>query len=169
MKHGRLAHVRSQFSLFRRSPTHKNLPPATFCTSERVFAVLFARRKKYQSVSLTGKLRGSANLDSAHPNKNFPLTKLKPFSKKDSRFCKPRISAQNYNFAQTQLNPFAALGGIFLLLPQHFFAVLRPIRRITAVSLPGQHTPCAFPPQAAEMYNLVCFWSEFALFICLKT
>ena len=52
LKHGRLAHVRSQFSLFRRSPTHKNLPPATFCTSERVFAVLFARRKKYQSVSL---------------------------------------------------------------------------------------------------------------------
>ena len=46
LKHGRLAHVRSQFSLFRRSPTHKNLPPATFCTSERVFAVLFARRKK---------------------------------------------------------------------------------------------------------------------------
>ena len=35
LKHGRLAHVRSQFSLFRRSPTHKNLPPATFCTSER--------------------------------------------------------------------------------------------------------------------------------------
>ena len=72
-------------------------------TESRVlFMVLFARRKKYQSVSLTGKLRGFANLDSAHPNKNFPLTKLKPFSKKDSRFCKPRISAQNYNFAQTK-------------------------------------------------------------------
>ena len=47
LKHGRLAHVRSQFSLFRRSPTHKNLPPATFCTSEHVlFMLLFARRKK---------------------------------------------------------------------------------------------------------------------------
>ena len=44
--HGRLAHVRSQFSLFRRSPTHKNLPLATFCTSERAFWLLFARRKK---------------------------------------------------------------------------------------------------------------------------
>ena len=33
--HGRLAHVRSQFSLFRRSPTHKNLPLAIFCTSEQ--------------------------------------------------------------------------------------------------------------------------------------
>ena len=36
LKHGRLAHVRSQFSLFRRSPTHKNLPQATFCTSEQL-------------------------------------------------------------------------------------------------------------------------------------
>ncbi len=80
LKHGRLAHVRSQFSLFRRSPTHKNLPPATFCTSERVFAVLFARRKKYQSVSLFGKFRGFSNLESAHPNNTFPLTKLNPFA-----------------------------------------------------------------------------------------
>ena len=79
LKHGRLAHVRSQFSLFRRSPTHKNLPPATFCTSERVFAVLFARRKKYQSVLPRRELRGSTNLDSAHPNNNFAQTKLKPF------------------------------------------------------------------------------------------
>ena len=46
LKHGRLAHVRSQFSLFRRSPTHKNLPLATFCTSESAFWLLFARRKK---------------------------------------------------------------------------------------------------------------------------
>ena len=46
LKHGRLAHVRSQFSLFRRSPTHKNLPLATFCTSEHAFWLLFARRKK---------------------------------------------------------------------------------------------------------------------------
>ena len=38
LKHGRLAHVRSQFSLFRRSPTHKNLPPATFCTSEQLLS-----------------------------------------------------------------------------------------------------------------------------------
>ena len=79
MKHGRLAHVRSQFSLFRRSPTHKNLPPATFCTSERVFAVLFARRKKYQSVLPCRELRGFPNLESAHPNNALPRTKLNPF------------------------------------------------------------------------------------------
>ena len=63
LKHGRLAHVRSQFSLFRRSPTHKNLPPATFCASERVFAVLFARRKKYQKTFPCRELRGFPNLD----------------------------------------------------------------------------------------------------------
>ena len=37
--------------------------------------------------------RGSANLESAYPNNSFPLTKLNPFPKGDSRFCKPRISA----------------------------------------------------------------------------
>ena len=46
MKHGRLAHIRSQFSLFRRSPTHKNLPLATFCTSEQLLFGSFCRSKK---------------------------------------------------------------------------------------------------------------------------
>ena len=78
LKHGRLAHVRSQFSLFRRSPTHKNLPPATFCTSERVFAVLFARRKKYQSVPSQGV----------------------------SRFCKPRISAPKQQLPTNKIKSF---------------------------------------------------------------
>ncbi len=35
LKHGRLVRVRSQYSLFRRSPTRQNLPPATFDASER--------------------------------------------------------------------------------------------------------------------------------------
>ena len=92
LKHGRLAHVRSQFSLFRRSPTHKNLPPATFCTSERVlFGYFLHNAKSDNPFSLAGsfevrkpristpqwqfrtatiktffrKIRGSANLDLA--------------------------------------------------------------------------------------------------------
>ena len=65
LKHGRLAHVRSQFSLFRRSPTHKNLPPATFCTSERVLFGYF--------------------LHDAKSNNPFSLQRI-------SRFCKPRSS-----------------------------------------------------------------------------
>ena len=48
LKHGRLAHVRSQFSLFRRSPTHKNLPQAAFCTSERAFAPSLAATVRRQ-------------------------------------------------------------------------------------------------------------------------
>ena len=106
LKHGRLAHVRSQFSLFRRSPTHKNLPLATFCTSERVFAVLFARRKKYQSVSLTGRNRGSANLDSAHPNNNFALTKLKPSQRENRGSANLDSAHRNGGFARTKLKPF---------------------------------------------------------------
>ena len=50
LKHGRLAHIRSQFSLFRRSPTHKNLPLATFCTSEQLLFGSFCRSKKNKPV-----------------------------------------------------------------------------------------------------------------------
>ncbi len=78
LKHGRLAHVRSQFSLFRRSPTHKNLPLATFCTSERVFAVLFARRKKYQSVPSQGASRFSKPRFSS-PQQRLRTNKIKTF------------------------------------------------------------------------------------------
>ena len=73
LKHGRLAHVRSQFSLFRRSPTHKNLPLATFCTSERAFWFFLHDAKRIKSFPY-GKLRGFANLESAHPNNKFAPT-----------------------------------------------------------------------------------------------
>ena len=54
--HGRLAHVRSQFSLFRRSPTHKNLPQATFCTSEHVlFGYFLHNAKSDKPYSLAGR------------------------------------------------------------------------------------------------------------------
>ena len=57
LKHGRLAHVRSQFSLFRRSPTHKNLPPATFCTSEHVlFGYFLHDAKSDNPFSLAGRI-----------------------------------------------------------------------------------------------------------------
>ena len=46
LKHGRLAHVRSQFSLFRRSPTHKHLPLATFCASEQQLFPTFCKVQK---------------------------------------------------------------------------------------------------------------------------
>ena len=73
----------------------------------RVFAVLFARRKKYQSVSLTGKLRGSSNLDSARRNGGFALTKLKPSQREIRGFPNLESAHPNNNLAQTKLNPFS--------------------------------------------------------------
>ena len=128
LKHGRLAHVRSQFSLFRRSPTHKNLPPATFCTSERVFAVLFARRKKYQSVPLPGTFEVLRTSNQR--------TKLQIRTNKIKSFRRPW---RHFPVATATLLPLrgfsTALGGTF--------CCCRNIFRLAAVSLPGQHTPCA--------------------------
>ena len=69
-KHGRLVRARSQNSLFRRSPTRQNLPPATFDASEHVLfcyflhaaksnrktvlLVLFAKSKKNVKTALCG-------------------------------------------------------------------------------------------------------------------
>ena len=66
----------------------------------RVFAVLFARRKKYQSVLPYREFRGSANLESAHPNNNFPLTKLNPFAA--SRFLSSPCGGYLPTFCRTQ-------------------------------------------------------------------
>ena len=49
--------------------------------------------KSDNSYSLAGKLRGSANLESAHHSRSFAPQQLKPF-KGASRFCKPWISIQ---------------------------------------------------------------------------
>ena len=84
-----------------------------------VLLVLFVQAKRIKPFPLR-EIRGFTNLESAHPNNNFPLTKLNPFQKGVPRFSKPRISAHKQNFAQCQLNPFAAyaafappFGGIF--------------------------------------------------------
>ena len=52
LKHGRLVRVRSQYSLFRRSPTRQNLPPATFDASEHLLFGSFFRSKKNVKTSL---------------------------------------------------------------------------------------------------------------------
>ena len=113
------------------------------------FLVTFCTTQKVTIRSLCREHRGSVNLESAHPNNTFPLTKLKPFQKGDSRFCKPRISAQNYNFAQAQLNPLP-LRGFFRRLCRLFCCLRQPVAalggyffRLTAMFLPGRHTPCA--------------------------
>ena len=46
LKHGRLVRVRSQYSLFRRSPTRQNLPPQLLTRPSSCFLVLFAEAKR---------------------------------------------------------------------------------------------------------------------------
>ena len=96
----------------------------------RVFAVLFARRKKYQSVPLQGA----------------------------PRFCEPRISSPKQQLPTNKIKSFAALRPF--LRPWRPFSVAaatnlcasryyrRPCRLcnfpMESLSLPGRHTPCAF-------------------------
>ncbi len=78
--------------------TCKKLPVASFCASERVFAVLFARRKKYQSVFLSGA----------------------------SRFSKPRFSSPKQQLPTDKIKSFRRLlAALFLLLSQQIFAASR--------------------------------------------
>ena len=80
----------------------QKLATGNFLHVRACFLVTFCTTQKVTTRSLCREHRGSANLDSARRNGDFALTKLKPFPKKDSRFSKPRISAQNYNFPLTQ-------------------------------------------------------------------
>ena len=70
--------------------------PRSFRTSEKNKFVPFRE------------VRGFPNLESAHPNNDHALTKLKPSQKKNRGSANLDSAHQNYNFAQTQLNPFAA-------------------------------------------------------------
>ena len=72
LKHGRLVRIRSQYSLFRRSPTRQNLPPETFDASERLlYSSPFAPVQSLKAVSVTN-----------HFNfyKNMPVQSFEPRS-----------------------------------------------------------------------------------------
>ena len=66
--------------------------------------------KSTKNRSLFGNARGFPNLESAHPNNNFPLTKLKPSQRELRGSANLESAHPNPNFALTQLNPSAALG-----------------------------------------------------------
>ena len=66
----------------------------------------FRTSEKNKIVLPRRELRGSTNLDSAHPNDNFPLTKLKPFPKGESRFCKPRFSSPQWRLRTNKIKTF---------------------------------------------------------------
>ena len=109
-------------------------------------------------------LRGFANLDSAHRNCGFALTKLKPFPKEIRGFANLESAHTDNNFPLTKLNPLPLRGSVpagtarsacFFRRPWWHFSAAPPLFsstksrakklfRLTAVSLPGRHTPCAF-------------------------
>ena len=66
----------------------------------------FRTSEKNKIVLPRRELRGSTNLDSAHPNDNFPLTKLKPFPKGESRFYKPRFSTPKRQLPTNKIKTF---------------------------------------------------------------
>ena len=86
-----------------------------------VLLVLFVQAKRIKPFPLPGAPRFSKPRFSS-PQWRLRTNKIKTFPKGDSRFCKPRISTQNNNFAQIQLNSFplrglsAACGDFFFLL-----------------------------------------------------
>ena len=121
--------------------TCKKLPVASFCTSERVFAVLFARRKKYQSVPLTGSSRFSKPRFSS-PQPHLPTATIKTFLRESRGSANLESAHKNNNFAQSNeilLPPLAAIfsacGGV-------------PLREHSRFCKPRFSAPqprCAFP------------------------
>ncbi len=69
-----------------------------------VLLVLFVQAKRIKPFPLPGTSRFSKPRFSS-PQWRLRTNKIKTFPKRASRFCKPRISTQNNNFAQAQLNP----------------------------------------------------------------
>ena len=98
----------------RNSPCFGGLPRTKTCHRQlfarpsTCFLVTFCTMQKVTIRLLRREIRGSANLESAHPNKNFPLTKLKPSQRENQGFSNLNSARRNGGFALTKLNPFAA-------------------------------------------------------------
>ena len=88
------------------------------------FLVTFCTMQKVTIRSLCREHRGSANLESVHPNNNFSLTKLKPFQKKIRGSANLESTHLNNKFALAQLNPLP-LRGFFRRLAATFFRLRR--------------------------------------------
>ena len=97
-------------------------PESRGSQTSRVLLVLFVQAKRIKPFPFR-KVRGFPNLDSARHNGGFAQTKLKPFPKGDSRFCKPRISAHKQKLRTNPIKSFCRsaaspppCGDFFLLL-----------------------------------------------------
>ena len=86
-------------------------------------------------------VRGFANLESAHTNYNFPLTKLNPLPLRGSV---PAGTARSACFFRRPWWHFSAAPPLFSYFLYSTKSRAKKLFRLTAVSLPGRHTPCAF-------------------------
>ena len=111
--------------------------PRSFRTSEKNKPVPFRE------------VRDSANLDSAHRDNNFPRTKLKPFPKGESRFCKPRFSAPKLQLRTNPIKSFAA-SRPFRRLRRHFSCCCRNI--FSAL----RRCPCRDSVPCRELFHTFC-------------
>ncbi len=90
-------------------------------------------------------------LHDAKSDNSFPL-------QGESRFCKPRFSAPQPQLRTATIKTFQGRFEVFQTSNQRTQATTshNPIKsffRLTAVSLPGRHTPCAFQPPLAAVFS----------------
>ena len=91
------------FDGLRRTKTcHRQL----FARPSTCFLVTFCTMQKVTIRSLCREHRGFPNLESVHPNNNFPLTKLKPSQRELRGSANLESAYPNNNFPLTKLNPF---------------------------------------------------------------
>ena len=74
----------------------------------------------------------------------FRTNKIKTFPKRASRFSKPRSSPPKHQLLTNKIKSFAAPRQLFPYFLLGTKSMEKKLFRLTAVSLPGQHTPCAF-------------------------
>ena len=74
-------------------------------TESRVLFGHFLHNAKSENSFPCREFRGSANLESAHPNNNFALTKLNPCPKKNRGSANLDSARRNGGFARTKLKP----------------------------------------------------------------
>ena len=105
-RRGRLLDERRSFpSKSRIERRFESSPESRGSQTSGVLLVLFVQAKRIKSFPF-GKVRGSANLDSARRNGGFALTKLKPSQRGDSRFCKPRFSPPKQQLPTNKIKSF---------------------------------------------------------------
>ena len=162
-----------QATRYRRRRKEKLLGRAKTCHRQlfarpSVFLRYFLHAAKSTNPFPLREVRGFPNLDSVRRSRGFARTKLKPFPKGDSWFCKPRISTHKKQIRTNPIKSFCRSAAFPPPLAASFFVAAatnlcasryyRRLRRLRnfpfgKLSLPGRHTPCAFSPPLAAIFS----------------